>query len=264
MRETPGGSEQGKLRAGVVRKEKIFIRSEIMREIKITEEDLKKYEGKYDRKLSFKLLKKLRQKTRQKPKLLSKPVGFVVQALGHFLSALDNPSLPLVQKAKIIAVIAYIVSPIDLIPDAIPIVGWADDAAAAKLFIDTIKRYSTFSMQELDDEIDGIVRAPASSKNEGAQCETRLPPAVIVEDETPHEIQETIESIEQQGAEEETTRTYQSRTLPFDELVRGLEEGNKLFQQFLDKSAELDTEFSKIQEESKSSSSDMWDAISKI
>lgn len=43
--------------------------------------------------------------------------------------ALQSPALPRKDKAKIIAALAYLILPIDLLPDAIPVVGVIDDAA---------------------------------------------------------------------------------------------------------------------------------------
>ena len=43
--------------------------------------------------------------------------------------ALQSPALPRKDKAKIIAALAYLILPFDLLPDAIPVVGVIDDAA---------------------------------------------------------------------------------------------------------------------------------------
>lgn len=218
---------------------------------KITLKDLEKYEGKYDRTLAFKLLKKLRKATRKKPKLLSKPVGTVVECLGHFLSAIDNPALPIAEKAKVIGAIAYIVSPIDLIPDAIPIVGFSDDAGAALLLVKHIISFSTFSLQELDNEIDGISAEPLSETDDTLAL--------------PAEIQKQIESVEKQAAEDPVTAEhFSSETTPFNVLEERLKKGNELFQQFLDKKSELDNEFFENQKTGKKLSDDMWNAISSL
>lgn len=218
---------------------------------KITLKDLEKYEGKYDRTLAFKLLKKLRKATRKKPKLLSKPVGTVVECLGHFLSAIDNPALPIAEKTKVIGAIAYIVSPIDLIPDAIPIVGFSDDAGAALLLVKHIISFSTFSLQELDNEIDGISAEPLSETDDTLAL--------------PAEIQKQIESVEKQAAEDPVTAEhFSSETTPFNVLEERLKKGNELFQQFLDKKSELDNVFFENQKTGKKLSDDMWNAISSL
>ena len=43
--------------------------------------------------------------------------------------ALKSPALPGKDKAKIIAALAYLILPFDILPDAIPVVGVIDDAA---------------------------------------------------------------------------------------------------------------------------------------
>ena len=42
--------------------------------------------------------------------------------------ALKHPKTPLLSKTSLILIVAYIVSPIDLIPDFIPFLGYLDDA----------------------------------------------------------------------------------------------------------------------------------------
>lgn len=44
--------------------------------------------------------------------------------------AMDNPNCPMGVKAGIIAALGYFISPIDFIPDFIPVVGFTDDLAA--------------------------------------------------------------------------------------------------------------------------------------
>ena len=55
----------------------------------------------------------------------------------------ENPNCPMRIKATIFATLGYFISPIDIIPDITPFVGYSDDAAAialalvmAKIFID--------------------------------------------------------------------------------------------------------------------------------
>ncbi len=55
----------------------------------------------------------------------------------------ENPNCPMKVKAGIIGALGYLISPIDFIPDLIPVVGYTDDAAAiaaalvlAQMYID--------------------------------------------------------------------------------------------------------------------------------
>lgn len=124
-------------------------------EKKVSEQELvDKYQKYYNKNTAYKLLKKLRKKTRNLPSFLAGATGAVVSSLGHLLSALDNPETPVGMKALIIGAIGYIVFPIDLIPDVVPIVGYADDVASAAAIVATIVAYSTFSLEELDAVID--------------------------------------------------------------------------------------------------------------
>lgn len=40
---------------------------------------------------------------------------------------LQNPQLPVLVKAKILAALGYFISPIDLVPDIVPVAGYLDD-----------------------------------------------------------------------------------------------------------------------------------------
>ena len=70
--------------------------------------------------------------------------------------AMQNPNCPMTVKAGIIAALGYFISPIDLIPDFIPVVGFTDDLAAvgaalvmAHMYIDSdVKR---MARQKIDD-----------------------------------------------------------------------------------------------------------------
>jgi uncharacterized membrane protein YkvA (DUF1232 family) len=121
---------------------------------KVSEEELGNYSKHYDRNIAYKLLKKLRKATRNKPAIIAGPTGAIVSTLGKLLSALDNPETPAPLKALIVGAIGYIVLPIDLIPDFIPVVGYADDLASAAGVVIAIAAYSSFSLEDLDAEID--------------------------------------------------------------------------------------------------------------
>jgi uncharacterized membrane protein YkvA (DUF1232 family) len=54
--------------------------------------------------------------------------GFVPDCAVLFARLLRDPGLPRRRKAAVAAVAAYLASPIDLVPDFIPVAGQADDA----------------------------------------------------------------------------------------------------------------------------------------
>ncbi|MBR6900746.1 MAG: DUF1232 domain-containing protein, partial [Synergistaceae bacterium] len=55
--------------------------------------------------------------------------GLIYKALQLFY-AMQNPDCPVAIKGAIIAALGYFILPIDLVPDVIPGVGFADDLAA--------------------------------------------------------------------------------------------------------------------------------------
>ena len=52
--------------------------------------------------------------------------------------AFRHPETPFHLKAAMVFVVAYLVSPIDLIPDFIPFVGWVDDLVLVPLMVSLI------------------------------------------------------------------------------------------------------------------------------
>jgi uncharacterized membrane protein YkvA (DUF1232 family) len=123
-------------------------------EKKVSEKELCNYAKHYDRNVAYKLLKKLRKATRDKPLVISGPTGAIVSTLGKLLSALDNPATPAPLKALIVGAIGYIVLPIDLIPDMIPVIGYGDDLASAAGVVVAVAAYSNFNLDDLDAAID--------------------------------------------------------------------------------------------------------------
>ena len=73
------------------------------------------------------------------------PLEELWQSIKDLISLLKDystgryPDLPWTTVASITAAIAYFVSPIDLIPDFIPILGYLDDAYVIKLCIDAVQ-----------------------------------------------------------------------------------------------------------------------------
>jgi uncharacterized membrane protein YkvA (DUF1232 family) len=123
-------------------------------EKKVSEAELQDYAKYYDKNVAYRILKKLRKATRGKPGIIAGPAGAIVTTLGKLLSALDNPDTPPHLKALIVGAIGYIVLPIDLIPDAIPVVGWTDDLASAAGVVLAVAAYSNFDIANLDAVID--------------------------------------------------------------------------------------------------------------
>lgn len=69
---------------------------------------------------------------------------------------LQKPELPAADRAIIIAALGYLISPIDFVPDVVPVVGYSDDAVAigiallrASMYID--EEVNRQSKQKLDD-----------------------------------------------------------------------------------------------------------------
>ncbi|KGB56564.1 DUF1232 domain-containing protein [Sphingopyxis sp. SE2] len=77
-------------------------------------------------------------------KSLSQRIGDLGHRLaieGHaaWLAARD-PRVPLIARALAVAVAAYALSPIDLIPDFIPLLGWLDDLVIVPLGLLAVRR----------------------------------------------------------------------------------------------------------------------------
>jgi uncharacterized membrane protein YkvA (DUF1232 family) len=121
---------------------------------KVSEEELQSYARHYNKNVAYGLLKKWRKATRDKPAIIAGATGAIVSTLGKLISALDNPATPVPLKALIVGAIGYIILPIDLIPDMIPVIGYTDDLASAAGIVLAVSAYSNFSLEELDAEID--------------------------------------------------------------------------------------------------------------
>ena len=123
-------------------------------EKKVSEDELQNYAKHFDSNLAHDLLKRLRKVTRDKPKIIAGTTGAIVTVLGKLLSAWENSEIPAYLKALVIGAIGYIILPADLIPDVMPAIGFTDDLASAGGIAVTVEKYSTFSLEELDKEID--------------------------------------------------------------------------------------------------------------
>lgn len=56
---------------------------------------------------------------------------------------LKDPNVGVAEKAAIVGALGYFVVPLDLIPDAIPVVGYADDLSALKAAYDFVRNNIT-------------------------------------------------------------------------------------------------------------------------
>ena len=74
---------------------------------------------------------------------LTEALGRVPRYLALARALLRDPSIPRWRKAALAAGIAYLASPIDLVPGLIPVAGQLDDLAAALLGLRTALRGST-------------------------------------------------------------------------------------------------------------------------
>lgn len=66
--------------------------------------------------------------------------GFIPDCVVLFRSLLADPEVDWWRKALLVAVIAYLALPIDLVPDFIPIAGQIDDAIVVALALRTLLR----------------------------------------------------------------------------------------------------------------------------
>ena len=69
---------------------------------------------------------------------------------------LQKPGVPATEKAIIIAALGYLISPLDFLPDIVPVVGYAEDAVAVGLAIVKASMYideevNMQAKQKLDD-----------------------------------------------------------------------------------------------------------------
>lgn len=100
---------------------------------KFTASDMDKYAGKYSKENFFDKVTGTIKKA---------GLTLIYKALQLYYVT-ENPNCPLRIKAAIFAALGYFISPLDIIPDITPIVGYSDDAAAialalavAQIFID--------------------------------------------------------------------------------------------------------------------------------
>ena len=82
-------------------------------------------------------------------------VNLIYKALQLYY-VLQKPDVPAADKGIIIAALGYLISPLDFIPDPIPVAGYTDDALALALAIAKVSMYideevNMLAKQRLDD-----------------------------------------------------------------------------------------------------------------
>lgn len=104
---------------------------------KINEQELEKYQGKYSE-------EGLLQKISKYGKLIGIEVLYKAVQLWYVL---QKPEVPAKNKALIMGALGYLISPLDFIPDLLPVLGYSDDIVAI-----------TFALIQVQGYIDADVR----------------------------------------------------------------------------------------------------------
>ena len=71
----------------------------------------------------------------------------VVELAFQLYYALQSPETPKWEKTMILSALGYFISPIDVIPDSIPIVGYMDDLGVLAIAVSVVARYITDEMR---------------------------------------------------------------------------------------------------------------------
>jgi uncharacterized membrane protein YkvA (DUF1232 family) len=82
-----------------------------------------------------------------KTKKIAAKVPFVLDSVAMYYCAIDQKT-PLWAKGIAMAALAYVVNPFDVMPDAIPALGFTDDAAAIMLALNTLGKQVTDEHKE--------------------------------------------------------------------------------------------------------------------
>ena len=110
------------------------------------EEEIGKYESNYSEDGLFSVITKYAKKIG----------GEVIYKALQLFYVLQKPNIPLKAKATIIGALGYLISPIDIIPDFIPVLGFSDDAAAVAVAIAVVSAY-------IDEEVNAKAKAKFDS-----------------------------------------------------------------------------------------------------
>ena len=103
---------------------------------KFTASDMEKYAGKYSKESFFDKVTGTIKKA---------GLTLIYKSLQLYYVT-ENPNCPMRIKAAIFAALGYFISPLDIIPDITPIVGYSDDAAAIALML-------TLAQAFIDDKV---------------------------------------------------------------------------------------------------------------
>ena len=110
------------------------------------EEEIGKYESNYSEDGLFSVITKYAKKIG----------GEVIYKALQLFYVLQKPNIPLKAKATIIGALGYLISPIDIIPDFIPVLGFSDDAAAIAVALVVVSAY-------IDEEVNAKAKAKFDS-----------------------------------------------------------------------------------------------------
>ena len=77
-----------------------------------------------------------------KTKQIAAKVPFVLDSVAMYYCAIDQKT-PLLAKGIALAALAYVINPFDIMPDAIPALGFTDDAAAVVAALKTVDKHVT-------------------------------------------------------------------------------------------------------------------------
>lgn len=107
------------------------------------QDSVHKYQDKYDERGFWNFIKKT-------GKVVGEPI--LRKALELYY-AMTRHDMPIQVKLQIMGALAYLVMPLDLIPDFIPVIGWTDDAAAL-----------AFAYTNAQNYVDDLVKEEAQKK----------------------------------------------------------------------------------------------------